>query len=97
MLRRLMRDKQMRQALQHIVGLEPVRYDDRQAAPSVLVGAIPDEVVGPDVIGPFRPRHSFLSVQMRSTACAQWESRPKPIAKVDAAFAMSTVSGYTAS
>ena len=66
MLGRTVRDEEIGQALEHVVGSEPSRHDDRQAAARELVEhdehaegatvlcAILDEVVGPDVVRTLR-------------------------------------------
>jgi len=62
-----MLDKELRQSVQDVIGLEAPGDRDRQALARVLIndrqhpdrlavmGAGGDEVIGPDVVGPIRP------------------------------------------
>jgi len=74
MLRCPVRDEQISQALEDVVGAQTPRHDNRQASPGELVddgehpngppilGAILDEVIGPDMIGPLGSscwKHAF--------------------------------------
>ncbi len=67
-LRRTARDEQLGQRRQHVVARQPPRHHDRQALPRERVdhrqhaelppvmGAVLDEVVGPDMVRPLRPQ-----------------------------------------
>src|SRR2546421_13028627 len=68
------RDEQLSEAVEYIVGSEVARHDDGQAASCKLVdhgkhakaspvlGAVLHEVVGPHVIGPLRPQPDARAV-----------------------------------
>ena len=59
--------EELGQTMEHIVRVQPAVYDDRQTSPGELIdlrehadlpsvmGAILDQVVGPDVVGPAWP------------------------------------------
>jgi hypothetical protein len=87
------RDEEVGQTLEHVIGSEPSRNDDRQAparkliqhdehakGPTVL-GAILDEVVGPDVVRPLGPEtHARPVVEPETTPLRlfHWYFEPFP-------------------
>ena len=95
MLRRAVSDEEIRETLEHVVSSELPRDDNGQAAARELVehhehaegptilGAILDEVVGPDVIGPPRSQANTRAIVEPEAApfrllCRHFQPFPAP-------------------